>query len=276
MIQKLQRNLAWRDRTQGPIICPQTLLEVSGLVGVDLQTLPCCVARIIHRLCEFIIRATLKAISPDEFSTFLSGLNVLIERSLSRPVSDIAESAPAARTFLEGLKKCDHCEQATALLYCDSCGDHFCTVCFNELHAKGNRARHSRYRIHLCRCCNRSIAKVEHPFTQEELCEECFTFKYFPTTDSDDDRDIRPKRILMPELVSPGIPRDTRRPHEEWIPFHDEFGSLYFFNFKTEESYRHKPIRYGRYDPSINPAEPVVPQEECDVVTRMDKYKTGL
>ena len=276
MVQKLKRDLASRDRTQGPIICPQTLLEASVVVGVDLQTLPCCVARIVHRLCELIIRATLNDISSDEFSMFLSDLNVLVERSLSTPVSDIAESAPAARTFLEGFKKCDHCEQRTALVYCDSCGDHFCAVCFDELHAKGNRACHSSYRIHLCRCCNRSIAKVEHPFTHEKLCEECFTFNYVPMIDSDDDRDIRPKRIQMPELVAPGILRDKRRPHEEWIPFHDEFGSPYFFNFKTEESFRHKPIRYGRYDPSINTTEPVVPQEECDVVTRMGKYKTGL
>ena len=254
--------------SEEPLLCPRSIIEVADIIGVGLRSVPGCVARMIHLLCGYIIQSSVGSISVRDLRFLILELQALHGRSVYTPSLTYDESGKNARSFLDGYAKCDHCNVSTALILCFACVDHFCLTCFDGIHSKGNRARHPSFRIHLCSVCNVSVARLGAGENGAKLCEDCFSsYQLSPNIINPED-DIRSNRIALPDMV-PVIPKDERRPHEEWIPFYDKFGHPYFFNFKTMESYRG-----GFTDSRVYTVDPPVPHEGSDVMTRMAKYKT--
>ena len=256
------------DFSEDPLLCPRTLLEVSDIVGLDLQSIPFCVAPIVHRLYQYLAKHSLCGVALSDFRILLSDLKHVYCMCKATPSTDCVDCSTFDRAFVDGRKNCDNCFQNIALQFCFNCLDHFCPNCFDGLHSTGNRVRHSNYRIHLCSICNLSVAKLEVPRTQTKFCQDCYAFKIVPLQNSSGYDCALPERIDFPDIVAL-TPKDERRPHEEWIPFFDKLGFAYFFNFKTMESYRHKFVREIRDDHPI-------PQEASDVLTRMSKYNRSL
>jgi hypothetical protein len=251
-------------------VCPHTILEIASALDLDLQLLPCCVALIVHRIREYIIKASIEHQNEEAVGALYSDLSQVLEKSVELPSFDIAP----CDEFSKGTKKCVHCTSRPAIALCGSCVDHFCSDCFRSLHAKGNRLEHNVYWLDLCSTCNCSIATIQSSVADSKLCEECFANQHSSGLPPDL---FEPRKLEIPKFSDLIMLKDTRKPSEEWIPFYDEHGLCYFFNFKTTESFRRKPVQATRENPATNSVrEPFIPDEESDVAERMKQYKTSL
>jgi len=83
----------------------------------------------------------------------------------------------------------------------------------------------------------------------------------------------KPKRIdydslntLDDDSVEEQIPSK-----EEWIPFFDRLGVLYYYNFKTAKSMRRNPILLFQEEQSDG-GDDIISEEACDVMERISRY----
>merc|ERR1712232_1235046 len=143
-----------------------------------------------------------------------------------------------------------------ATCYCPECGDCFCELCFEKLHAKGNRTLHEPNTFILCTMCKINPAKLQCTYTRGTYCIDCYTRKHAKTLPKF--LDLKPLKIdykkpkkkkaddpnmsntLIPEdqdSYSKSAPLETTL-GEKWHAFYDLRGVKYYYNFETQESMR--------------------------------------
>ena len=107
---------------------------------------------------------------------------------LSSLLADLADpvkflrSVYAQQVPLDPIKKpekiqlCDDCEEKSAVLLCEDCGDHFCQDCFNQTHATGNRRAHLTEDIEqlVCVACDKLVAECQCVQCGSFFCDSCF------------------------------------------------------------------------------------------------------
>jgi len=97
------------------------------------------------------------------------------------PPEEPKEELKKAETTLETPRKrrplCEECEQKKfANFWCKDCEQHFCTDCFEDLHKKGQRAKHEKEVVEEVIPAKSVMAPPPPPEDEpEKLCEECET-----------------------------------------------------------------------------------------------------
>ncbi len=264
---RIQRVIeAFTNESGQPSVCPQAILDIASALDLNLQILPCCVGLVVCRIREYIIKASIQAQSEQSVHLLHDDLCRIIDGSVQSLSADVAISDE----YIGGLQKCVHCANRAAIVLCTSCADYLCKKCFGLLHGKGRRLEHTGYWLDLCNICDSSTATIHSSVMKSSFCEECFANKFLPNAPP---CDLGLRKVNSAQSWEFPVLKDTRRATEEWIPFYDEFGACYFFNFKTMESFRRKPLHTNRELPET---EPVIPDESSDVTTRMKHYQTSL
>lgn len=158
---------------------------------------------------------------------------------------------------------CVECDNK-ARIYCPECEDTLCELCFERLHAKGNRYRHIPNHIVPCVICHNLPARLQCTYTRGTYCMDCYTKKHAKTLPKF--LDLKPLKIdyrtnglrlnkgknghaLEDHAPPPGMELEVQdsfskpaplesRLGEKWHAFFDLRGVKYYYNFETEESLR--------------------------------------
>ncbi|RYY77711.1 hypothetical protein EON63_18235 [archaeon] len=99
---------------------------------------------------------------------------------------------------LEQVVLCFACHVRKAVVNCEQCEESMCMVCFDSLHCKGIRARHTTYKIPVCAYCTIQVASIScltciltppaKGHIKESIahsqrghyCDACFRFEHSP------------------------------------------------------------------------------------------------
>ena len=105
-------------------------------------------------------------------------------RSLEKPeilgAQDVAKPFQLPDVHTEYVVMCAECNTKNANLYCEPCGDAYCDDCFSTMHSKGNKAKHHRDKIPLCRFCDYQAATRFDKF-HKPFCDSCYDHTYEDT-----------------------------------------------------------------------------------------------
>jgi hypothetical protein len=166
-------------------------------------------------------------------------------------------------SLASGQLYCVECDNK-ARIYCPECEDTLCELCFERLHAKGNRYRHIPNHIVPCVICHNLPARLQCTYTRGTYCMGCYTNKHAKTLPKF--LDLKPLKIdyrtnglrlnqgkhgsaLEDHAPPPGMELEVQdafskpaplesRLGEKWHAFFDLRGVKYYYNFETEESLR--------------------------------------
>jgi len=199
---------------------------------------------------------------------FREGLKDAIARShfIQGGSSDYA----SMERFIAGSTKCVECEAVMAIVMCRSCGDAFCELCFQKVHSRGNRSAHEGIRLRICDYCNDQSARVECQWTNKNCCYECYSMEHVRTLPQNN-QNQKPRRINYSSMGLDGLDQQKSCiPNEEWIPFFDRHGVIFYYNFQTMESLRRNPLSLFADDESECLDD--VSDERSDVAQRISRY----
>jgi hypothetical protein len=191
---------------------------------------------------------------------------------VSHPCTVIASPEALLKDILNGSTVCLSCEINKPFIFCRTCRDLFCPICYDRVHRKGNRSRHKQ--LSLLRCSYTDVcghyAVVQCQLSGRVFCPECYLKSYIsqlPMTDRKPPIRISYGPIWDSDastvsFKSPPVNDLT----SDWHPFYDRDGLLFYYNFSTRGSRRRIPLS------SFDDEEPVA-EENSDVSKRVCKLK---
>jgi hypothetical protein len=270
LIEDLKQVKETSDGMVGPLVSPSNIVEVARLIGIDLQLFATPIGGIIRVIRGFLKYMTRCEIVPDDIYRLQEDLKDAIERSHliqeGSPINDFQER------FVSGGAHCVECEKFMAMVICKTCLDAFCEGCFQKVHSKGNRSSHDVVRLRICDYCIDRSARVECTTTGKSCCYECYSMKHINLLQACKG-DQKPRRISYDSLedVEDKSSTPSWTSGEEWIPFFDRHGILFYYNFKTSESLRRNPLDLFQDDLLVDSEYPIS-EESSDVVQRISRY----
>jgi hypothetical protein len=268
-------NRVW-DGTKDPFVCPLNIERLSHRLGIDLSSVE-PLSGVIR-----VLKQCLKKISLNRDSRSVE-LDLIVEHiafELSRVQSVASESVvgsvvhkPDSNPLIHGLGKvCVNCEVSGAVKYCLQCCDWLCYDCFLHVHGHGSRRFHESIDLVSCGSegCSR-CALLTCPRSNRSFCAECYSCAYLPGIPLSErtfpvriDYEESWRRFNEREKLLPDPATDAGN---DWYPFCDRFGVVYFYNFKSRESLRRSPI-------SMFDDEDPVADERSDVSARVSRTQS--
>ena len=237
------------------MVCPSTILEIVSILGLSARDLLSDNLAVVHRLKLFITRSVLDELCLDSmfphYIALCQGLNPEIHQSV---VSDLDVSITTTRDP----RSCGRCVVNEPEGFCEACVDFFCIPCFSELHKKGARSSHRLRGNDGAVGSNDSVEPGTTPLSQKQ--ESGIS----PLSRSES----TPETRLLDEL--PG----GRGHVDRWVPFYDQFGRVYFFNFRTTEIYRGRLRDDSPGEGTPAQHDDTIPSEMCDVYWRMQQFNS--
>ena len=265
------------DGCKDPFVCPKNIETLCRALKIDLATLE-PLSDLLRVLKKCLKECPVSGSwDPDQALLVVERINFELEKihsSLAR--TDEARTVHyvggASLTSLWLANSCIHCEVSQAAKYCLLCSDWFCEGCFKVIHNRGNRRFHRS--LDLIPCASEGCTRIAQLICVREdraLCANCYTYVYLPCVPLSD-REL-PARIDYAETLkklrehgesSPDKDKDLGN---DWFPFCDRFGVIYYYNFKSRESMRRSPI-------SMFDDEDPVADESSDVSERVSKFSS--
>lgn len=274
--QQLTKIYANQTHSSEPLVSPRNVTLFAECFGIQL-----CDEKntqsIVRLLKFWLKRLSLTAtINPDEVDllraqiecTRTAGARIRPEHSFSPRLSP----GDHLKQVLNESSICLNCENKKPFIFCRACRDLFCPNCFDKFHRKGNRSRHKQ--LSLLRCSYTDLcgnyAVVQCPLSGREFCPGCYVNTYLPGLPLADRKP--PLRISYGSMWdSDTLTESFDLPQEsgltnDWHPFYDRDGIMFYFNFGTKESLRRSPV-------SCFDDEDPVADEKSDVSSRVSKLK---
>jgi hypothetical protein len=253
-----------------PVLCPQVIREVAACFGLSLVSHPNTTS-IVRIIKNYLRRLGTGLRASDEFIAILNEhLSAETQKLRCNNVPDSLNGLISPEVMLghlaSGSATCSHCEKARATVVCRDCHDFFCRMCFHRLHGKGRRYNHRTRCVQLCECGIRAVVKC--PLTEKIFCSSCYTNNYLPTIPLG----IRQNPIRIDyfaawnqDIESSNITAEMAELDmaDDWIPFIDRDGVLFYYNFKTSESQRRSPLE-------MFADERPIPDEKSDVSVKLE------
>jgi len=244
---------------QMPLVSPKYVKQLGDILSVDLNEEPFMV-----RTLKTFLRAFSQMCHEGELDTqevkwcleIVQNERKKVDQARRMPYeddpSDVLDSPTPGKIACIEQQECGQ----DATCYCPECGDCFCELCFEKLHAKGNRTLHEPNTFILCTMCKINPAKLQCTYTRGTYCIDCYTRKHAKTLPKF--LDLKPlkidykkpkkKRADDNSMSSPLIPEDQdsfsksapleTTLGEKWHAFYDLRGVKYYYNFETQESMR--------------------------------------
>lgn len=242
------------SRTEEPVVSPSSVRRMSEILNVDLSEEPYQVTNIKTFLKTFMMKIRIDGrIAPDEVeSCFYMIEDERLKRKL--PLADF--------------EQIDACCDKSAQIYCSECGRHathvcvncndaFCSDCGLRMHSKGQRASHHINKLLPCQFCRNLPARFLCTYSFRVYCTGCMSRQTKPGLPAEILR-LTPLKInytssktskyvpallgellsISPQLSDRGETEDNLLHLRNWHPFIDASGTLYYHNFKTQESMR--------------------------------------
>lgn len=259
-----------------PFVCPGNIQNLAMILRIDLSQK--CSPRVIRILKDALRKLALERNMAEETMKLAieyvnSDRSFVGEESLSSP-SFQGSDRMDIKIFSKGGFSCVECEKVCAIHYCLVCFDFLCDSCSLRIHRKGQRRLHKLFSLSRCENvdnCTRP-ASVECPITRKRFCASCYTEIYLPTVPLHQ-RSGAPALINYASEwnslhVDEGIGIDSLKNcdvQNDWYPFNDRYGVIFYYNFKTEESQRRAP---GSVFDDSN--DSIICDEQSDVSERID------
>jgi hypothetical protein len=249
-----------------PLVSPKYVQLLSEILCCEIKTEPFMV-----RTLKTFLKAFSQMYHEGELDTQeVKWCLEIVENERAKSDASMSPLGDEASNMIDsaagGQLYCVECDRV-ASCYCPECEDTLCEMCFDRLHAKGNRTRHIPNHIIPCVICRNLPAKLQCTYTRGNYCMDCYTKKHAKTLPKfldlkplkidyrtnalrlqsgktghgpalDDDTGPPPgMEIEVKDSFSKPAPLETRL-GEKWHAFYDLRGVKYYYNFETEESMR--------------------------------------
>jgi len=233
------------DGQQPLVETVENVLEIARIFLVDIQEKPFLVHVLRRALRHYghAVKEKRKVKDVDDFRNLMSRYSSLVsqfERARDEETKRVAK-----------MKKCVQCDERDAVLFCDSCRDFFCQSCFDRLHARGRRQNHKRTLVEMGMCseCDDFVAMFHCVQCADLYCRDCFQMwhakggrrNHIPIVLRSFNSQTDKLAEATPAMGT-GSARIVKQAYSPWFCFTDENNIKLYYNIKTSECRRDKPL----------------------------------
>lgn len=227
------------------VVTVENVLEMSRIFMVDIENEPFLVHVLKRGLRHYasVVREKRKVKDVEDFRN-------LIER-YQDIVKQFETSSQEEAALVHKLKMCVECTNNEAVLFCDQCKDFFCHSCYDRLHARGRRQNHCHTWVEmgLCAECQETPAMFHCVSCADLYCMDCFLEwhirggrrNHIPIVL----RSFQAQQNVLPEAhkaMGTGSAKIRDQAYSPWFAFEDENNIKFYYNFKTREWRRDRPM----------------------------------
>ncbi|KAF4676478.1 hypothetical protein FOL47_006116 [Perkinsus chesapeaki] len=184
-----------------PLVSPLQLQKLGKIFGVDLAQ----EGHLVRTLKKFLkIFAEeyqqYNDISKDQIVICVDTLTTETERwevlkeNWKKALGDAGSHNIDVPVLANGKITCVECAERPALSYCLECRDHTCHDCYDKLHQKGHRSRHTPFKLVCCSLCGLMPARLRCQVTDKCFCHDCYAMKHIQTLSM-------PEKEMQPFLI---------------------------------------------------------------------------
>jgi hypothetical protein len=253
LLWSFEADCALNIEVQQPLVSPKYIAQIAAIFKINLKVEP-GLARILKtflrvfsqqyqredEISDVEIRYSLEIVENErkklEFTKTLKASDVDKENKVA-PEEDPINPHVHAQVF------CTDCGKL-GTHFCTDCQDPYCEECFERMHSKGQRRKHTFNYINPCTHCQVFPAKLQCTYSFGLFCHECYARKHVKTLPRY--LDLRPVKVdyrvvggasgFGATITKQREVKVDKGMGECWHGFYDMRGSEFYHNFE-EDSY---------------------------------------